>query len=165
MKGTDGQRWYLDSTVIVAFLQNEQTMEGDHTRGQIAKWVLDQRGNGSTELYTSMLGIIEANGGKAGADPELRAKIERFFLEENTLTLIDVDYTVAERARALTWQLRDDGCPVKHNIDIAHVAAAINAECADVLTFDRQHMVKLDAFIDGINIRVPSIEGQLDLTM
>ena len=163
MTGTNDLLWYLDSNVLVAFLQNQDILVGDYTRGQLAKWVVDQGAAGKVRLFTSTLGIIEANGGNANPDPVLREKIDRFFQDENPIELIDIDFTVAELARSLTWQLRDSGRPVKNNIDIAHLAAAKVAECTDLLTFDSKHLLNLDGCVDGIRIRQPTIDGQASL--
>ena len=131
---------YLDSSVFVAFLNEESIPTADGTpRIEVARRILAQAAAGTHRIVTSALSIAEVRifpNATAGSRPPAGAGI--FGLPN--AHIVDVDTDIASMARQLG---------IEYNLkppDAIHLATAIRHHCAELLVWD-------DAFIRRVNRR------------
>lgn len=155
-------RWYLDSCLFISHLNGEKIVEPELgiPRDTIVEAIFSKAMDDKVELVTSAYTIVEVNGGKLlSGDQVLRQKVNTLF-QRSFLDLVEVDRTVAERARSLIWQARRDGYALD-NDDMVHLATALTENCQALLTWDRRHLMAVDG-IYGMAIHLPE-PGQLPL--
>ena len=134
------RRRYLDSSVFVAFLNEESLPTADGTpRLAVARRILEQAGTGTDHLVTSVLSIAEVRlfpGATAGS---LAPDGDGVFGLPNVRT-VNVDIEVATMARRIgvEYSLKPP--------DAIHLATAIRYDCAELLVWD-------DVFIQRVNRR------------
>ncbi len=155
---TKRPRWYVDSCIFIAHLKGETDLEDGLPRNQVAITILEKARLGEAEVVTSVYTIAEVNGGqKMAKDAQARRDATSLFLR-SYIELIEVDRTIAERARQLIWDARSRNMKVK-NDDMIHLASAIEDGCDAFLTWDGEHLLPCDNLF-GIRVMKPE-PGQL----
>ncbi len=141
-------RHYFEASVYISVL-NQEEIEG-YRRWWHSEKVLEEAEKGNAVAVTSSLTLAEVTGGR-GRPPHAATKdrIREFFTE---IDMVEVDRSLAERARSLIWQHRR----LRPN-DAIHLAAAIVADCDVLFTYDDD----LLGINDQVEIRIerPHWEG------
>ena len=140
------QERYLDSSVFVAFLNEETIPTPDgRTRVAVARGIFTEAAAGGRSIVTSALSVAEVrNTPGATASPFVPPGDAGIF-ELSSIRVVNVDMTIALAAQRLVSS---------HNLkppDAIHLATAIRHHCAELLVWD-------DAFIRRVNRRpVPGL--------
>lgn len=135
-------------------------VEDSFPRWQIAEDILRRDDTQRIEVVTSTLTVVEVNAGMFGAI-DARDLIRQYFAHADRL-LIEVEYAIAARTRELFWQIADQGMPKVPNMDLVHLACALEHSYEVLYTWDSTHLVPLNG-IFGIRVEKPKIAGQLAL--
>lgn len=130
---------YLDSSVFVAFLNEETLPTADGTpRVEVARHILEQAGPGTDRIITSVLSIAEVRlfpGARAGSPPD---GVGVFGLPNVHTVNVDSDIAIMARRLGRKYGLRP--------VYAIHLATAIRYDCAELLVWD-------DAFVRRVNRR------------
>ena len=131
---------YLDSSVFVAFLNEESIPTADGTpRMEVARRILEQAAAGTGRIVTSALSIAEVRifpNATAGSPPPAGAGI--FGLPNAHIVSVNIDIATMARRLGVEYGLKPP--------DAIHLATAIQYNCAELLVWD-------DAFIRRVNRR------------
>jgi len=125
------EKRYWDSTVIIAYLNNERD------RAPICKAILDAAERGEIQIIISALVIAECLKYK-GAKPigkDNRKKVLEFF-QNDYIKVRNVDRWIAKDAQELYWE---ENIPPK---DAIHVATALKSKVDVMETYDEDDLIK-----------------------
>ena len=133
------RRRYLDSSVFVAFLNEETLPTADgRPRVEVARRILEQADAGTARMVTSALSIAEVRifPGATVAAPEAGAGI----FEPPRVLVVNLDPDIARAAQTLgnAYNLKPP--------DAVHLATAVRYNCVELLVWD-------DVFIRRVNRR------------
>ena len=128
---------YLDSSVFVAFLNQETIPAADGTpRVEVARRVLEQAAAGTYPIVTSALSVAEVRLFPGAAAVQASAGI----FEPPRIQVVNLDLAIALSAQTFgnAYNLKPP--------DAIHLATAVQYNCAELLVWD-------DAFIRRVNRR------------
>lgn len=142
---------YLDSCVYIELLEGPASKYP--TRVETARLILKAVDRGDLALVASTLVVAEVAEPAAGGSDD---SVERWLVRGASVTLREVDLSLARRAAQLVRDYRLAGA------DAVHVAAAIAAHCDVFLTWDDKVVKRCDG-IPGILVTEPYFVGRVEL--
>lgn len=134
MPGESG-RIYWDACVFLSYVN------GDESRADVIQQLLDEATEGSHELLTSTVSMVEVAFGKAeqddaAPDPNLLAAIEALWVSESPVRLIEFHRLIALDARDLVRQARLERDERLTPLDAVHLASAQRLNVEEFHTYD-----------------------------
>jgi predicted nucleic acid-binding protein len=153
------RRVVFDTSVWVALLQDEAD------RAEHVERLLLQAERGDIQVMVSALTITEITKGPMATDSPLTPVQERKFsdfIDSPFVTMVSVDPKVAERARDLRR-----GVPRLKTPDAIVVATALVVGAAALYSYDADdhHSLVGSGLVDGLEIAIPPVDHQLDLSL
>lgn len=145
------ERRYWDSDSFLGFLNEE---EG---KVELCAPVLRRAEEGQLQIVTSALTMVEVLWMKDRQRiPHEQARVVHDFFERECFVMVNLDRTIAEKAREVVW---NHGIKPK---DAVHVATALDQELEVLETFDIDLIGKSGTFgHQGLEIRQPHAAGSL----
>jgi len=161
------ERPYLDASVFMAHIKEEQTACRGTTRLDITTNLFKGAQDGKYKLHTSFLTLAEVRRLKPSnkeltPDELVKARgLFQRFLEHRWIEPIEVDRKIAEKAQQL-------GADYSMSpTDAIHLASAILAPCNVLLVWDKGKFSDLfkDDPIEGVHVLEPYWEGIIPMAI
>lgn len=149
-------RVYLDSNVLLAYVG------GEEARADAVRAVLEASRRTEIEVLTSVLSITEvayaAQERDARLTEEAEDSIDKLWEPASPITLVAMSQRLTLGARGLIREAKWRGIRSLRSVDALHLASAVQANCSEVFTYEKEATRRGWSTLIGMPVHEPSVD-------